>query len=138
MINRRDWLLQQLGISQWTLRRPAVLQGEVAVVVPAGTRLLLVADPPPETDHPLIADVARSMGLRGDQLFVLTPDQVLMLAQPARCPSWWLVTADAPPPGVTLHSPPLATLMENALAKRELWRQIGDYESDNTAEPERS
>ncbi|EDD6876593.1 DNA polymerase III subunit psi, partial [Salmonella enterica subsp. enterica serovar Typhimurium] len=28
MTSRRDWQLQQLGITQWALRRPGALQGE--------------------------------------------------------------------------------------------------------------
>ncbi len=28
MTSRRDWQLQQLGITQWALRRPTALQGE--------------------------------------------------------------------------------------------------------------
>ncbi len=27
MTSRRDWQLQQLGITQWSLRRPGALQG---------------------------------------------------------------------------------------------------------------
>ena len=29
MTSRRDWQLQQLGITQWSLRRPGALQGEL-------------------------------------------------------------------------------------------------------------
>lgn len=28
MTTRRDWQLQQLGITQWSLRRPGALQGD--------------------------------------------------------------------------------------------------------------
>jgi DNA polymerase-3 subunit psi len=28
MTSRRDWQLQQLGITQWSLRRPTALQGK--------------------------------------------------------------------------------------------------------------
>ena len=28
MTSRRDWQLQQLGITQWSLRRPGALQGD--------------------------------------------------------------------------------------------------------------
>lgn len=31
MTSRRDWQLQQLGITQWSLRRPRALQGEIAI-----------------------------------------------------------------------------------------------------------
>lgn len=55
MASKRDWLLQQLGITQWTLRRPSVLQGEVAVSLPPETRLLVVAQTLPAPDDPLFA-----------------------------------------------------------------------------------
>ncbi|MCW0134959.1 DNA polymerase III subunit psi [Escherichia coli] len=29
MTSRRDWQLQQLGITQWSLRRPGALQGRL-------------------------------------------------------------------------------------------------------------
>ncbi|MBE8378368.1 DNA polymerase III subunit psi, partial [Leptospira borgpetersenii serovar Hardjo-bovis] len=35
MTSRRDWRLQQLGITQWVLRRPAALLGEIAIVLPS-------------------------------------------------------------------------------------------------------
>ncbi len=34
MTSRRDWQLQQLGITQWSLRRPGALQGEIAIAIP--------------------------------------------------------------------------------------------------------
>ncbi|SUG98018.1 DNA polymerase III subunit psi [Salmonella enterica subsp. enterica] len=34
MTSRRDWQLQQLGITQWALRRPGALQGEIAISLP--------------------------------------------------------------------------------------------------------
>ncbi|RTG29988.1 DNA polymerase III subunit psi, partial [Serratia marcescens] len=57
MASKRDWLLQQLGITQWTLRRPGVLQGEVAVSLPPEARLLVVAQTLPAPDDPLFCDV---------------------------------------------------------------------------------
>lgn len=38
MTSRRDWQLQQLGITQWSLRRPGALQGEIAIAIPAHAR----------------------------------------------------------------------------------------------------
>ncbi len=43
MTSRRDWQLQQLGITQWALRRPGALQGEIAISLPAHVRLIVVA-----------------------------------------------------------------------------------------------
>ena len=67
MAPRRDWLLQQMGITQWTLRRPTVLQGEIAVTLPAQTRLVIVAAPLPAPHDPLIGDVLHSLSLRPEQ-----------------------------------------------------------------------
>lgn len=135
MTSRRDWQLKQLGITQWALRRPAALQGEVAVVLPAGVRLLLVASPLPPVDHPLVGDVARSLDLAPDQLYPLTPEQVAMLPAGTRCHSWWLGReATGALSGVSLSTPPLADLLGNAAAKRELWRQLCHYEHDFTAD----
>ncbi|HAT25327.1 MAG TPA: DNA polymerase III subunit psi, partial [Pantoea septica] len=47
MTSRRDWLLQQMGITQYQLRRPRVLKGEIAVRLTPGTKLIIVADVAP-------------------------------------------------------------------------------------------
>lgn len=62
MASRRDLLLQQLGITQWVLRRPAVLQGEIAIHLPEDTRLLIVAQQLPEHGDPLLCDVPTQFG----------------------------------------------------------------------------
>ncbi|MGL5800188.1 MAG: DNA polymerase III subunit psi, partial [Plesiomonas sp.] len=43
MSERRDWILQQMGITQWQLRQPAALQGDAAVRVDAQIQLIVVA-----------------------------------------------------------------------------------------------
>ncbi|WP_213990508.1 DNA polymerase III subunit psi [Sodalis sp. dw_96] len=134
MTSRRDWLLHQLGITQWTLRRPAALSGEVAVVLPPEVRLLIVAEAPPPPGHPLVDDVARSLGLSLRQLYQLTPEQVAMLPEETRCHSWWIgLEATRSLSGVSLTTPPLAGLQGNAAAKRDLWQQICRYEQDFSA-----
>ncbi len=134
MTSRRDWLLHQLGITQWTLRRPAALAGEVAVVLPPEIRLLIVAEAPPAAEHPLVGDVARSLGLSLHQLYRLTPEQVMMLPPETRCHSWWMgLEATRSLSGVSFTTPPLAALLGNAAAKRDLWQQICRYEQDFSA-----
>ncbi|KYP97665.1 hypothetical protein BG74_01260 [Sodalis-like endosymbiont of Proechinophthirus fluctus] len=140
MRTRRDWLLQQLGITQWTLRRPAVLRGEVAVTLPGRIRLLLVAEAPPPLDHPLVVDVALSMTLTPAQLYGVTPLQVMMLSDNVRCHCWWLgLEALRDFEGMSsFHTPLLEALSRDADAKRELWRRISDDEYYITAAAGRS
>lgn len=126
MTSRRDWQLQQLGITQWVLRRPAVLQGEVAVTLPGNTRLVIVAAQLPALDAPFIDDVLRSLSLRADQVMSLTPDRVAMLPAGSECPTWWLGDAPSSPAlsGVQLCSPSLDELYQNPQARQALWKQI--------------
>ena len=129
MASRRDWLLQQMGITQWTLRKPAVLQGEVAVSLPDNTRLLIVADVPPPEDDPLVNDVVRSLALAAQQVYRLTPEQVSMLPEGTHCNTWRLgINAPLAVEGTQLSSPALAELYQNAAAKRALWQQICENE----------
>jgi len=139
MATRRDWLLQQLGITQWTLRRPTVLLGEVAVSLPEDTRLLIVADVPPLADDPLINDVIRSLDLAAQQVMCLTPEQVTMLPADLRCNTWRLgISEPLALAGTQLSSPALAELYQDASAKRALWQQICENEQHFYPESRRS
>ncbi|AIN16603.1 DNA polymerase III psi subunit [Yersinia rochesterensis] len=139
MASRRDLLLKQLGITQWTLRRPAVLQGEIAIRLPDDTRLLIVADPLPDQDDPLLCDVLRSLGLTSGQVYALTPERVAMLPEETQCNSWRLgISEPLAVAGVQLHSPALTGLYQDASAKRTLWQQICHHEADFYPDASRS
>ncbi len=139
MASRRDILLQQLGITQWTLRRPAVLQGEIAIRLPDDTRLLIVADPLPEQDDPLLCDVLRSLGLTPRQAYALTPERVAMLPEETQCNSWRLgISEPLAVAGAQLYSPALTGLYQDASAKRTLWQQICHHEADFYPDASRS
>ncbi|MBV4368214.1 DNA polymerase III subunit psi [Erwinia sp. BNK-24-b] len=131
MSSRRDWLLQQMGITQYTLRRPRALHGEVSISLPEQTRLLIVAEVPPPLSDPLIRDVLAAMLVREHEVMALTPDQLAMLPDETRCISWCLgLNVPVAVNGSQLASPVLAELYHNADAKRALWQQISHYESD--------
>lgn len=95
MTSRRDWQLQQLGITQWALRRPGALQGEIAISLPAHVRLIVVAEELPALNEPLMRDILRALTVSPDQVLSLAPERVAMLPQGSRCNSWRLGT-DAP------------------------------------------
>lgn len=139
MASKRDWLLQQLGITQWTLRRPGALQGEIAVSLPAEVCLLVVAQVLPDPQDPLFCDVLRSLGLQPAQTYGLTPDQVAMLPEGTECDSWRLGIAEPlAVAGAQLYSPALAELSQDAGAKRALWQQICHHEQHFTPDNGRS
>ncbi|HEY1843323.1 MAG TPA: DNA polymerase III subunit psi [Buttiauxella sp.] len=134
---RRDWLLGQLGITQWELRRPLVLQGEIAVSLSANTRLVMVAQELPPLTDPLVSDVLRSLALEPQQVMQLTPDRAAMLPAEIRCNSWRLgVDEPLSLPGAQLTTPALTELYHNGTARQGLWQQICKYEHDFFPESE--
>ncbi|AUU04510.1 TPA: DNA polymerase III subunit psi [Raoultella planticola] len=131
MTSRREWQLQQLGITRWSLRRPGVLQGEIAISLPGHIRLVMVAENPPSLTEPLARDILCALALSPDQVLQLTPDRVAMLPQDSRCNSWRLGT-DAPLPlaGAQLSTPAFDELQTSAPARMALWQQICAHEHD--------
>ena len=125
MTSRRDWQLQQLGITQWSLRRPGALQGEIAIAIPAHVRLVMVANDLPALTDPLVSDVLRALTVSPDQVLQLTPEKIAMLPQGSRCNSWRLGT-DEPLSleGAQVASPALTELRANPTARAALWHQI--------------
>ncbi|EOD1044367.1 TPA: DNA polymerase III subunit psi [Citrobacter farmeri] len=131
MTTRRDWQLQQLGITQWSLRRPGALQGEIAISIPAHVRLVMVGEILPPLTEPLISDILRALTLSPDQVLQVTPERVAMLPQGSRCNSWLLGTeAPLSLEGAQVATPAFDELRANPTARAELWQQICTHEHD--------
>ena len=131
MTSRRDWQLQQLGITQWSLRRPGALQGEIAIAIPAHVRLVMVANDLPALTDPIVSDVLRALTVSPDQVLQLTPEKIAMLPQGSRCNSWRLGTeASLPLAGAQVSTPAFDELQTSAPARRALWQQICAHEHD--------
>lgn len=131
MTTRRDWQLQQLGITQWSLRRPGALQGEIAISIPAHIRLVMIGETLPPLTEPLVSDILRALMLSPDQVLQVTPERVAMLPQGSRCNSWKMGT-DAPLllEGAQVVTPAFDELRANPAARAALWQQICTHEHD--------
>lgn len=131
MTSRRDWQLQQLGITQWVLRRPAALQGEIAISLPAHIRLVMVARTLPALTTPLIRDLLLTLSISPERVLPLTPDRVEMLPPHSQCLSLWLgvepLTSLA---GTALRTQTLDELRQAPAARAALWQQICEHEHD--------
>ncbi|WP_256853091.1 DNA polymerase III subunit psi [Pantoea sp. Fr+CA_20] len=130
MTSRRDWLLQQMGITQYQLRRPRVLQGEIAVRLLPDTQLIIVADNPPGLQEPFLRDVLHTLSLKPTQVMTVTPDQLQMLPETLSCAGWLLgVESEQPFNGVALSSASFNELLSSGAARRALWQQMCDHDS---------
>lgn len=137
MTSRRDWQLQQLGITQWSLRRPTVLQGEIAISLPEHIRLVIVADTLPPLTDPIVSDILRALAVAPDRVLQLTPERVAMLPQGSRCNSWWLGEGDPIAlEGAQVTSPAFNELQVSAPARAALWQQICAHEHDFFPKPD--
>jgi len=139
MTTRREWQLQQLGITRWSLRRPGALRGEIAITLPAHVRLVMAGNNLPALTHPFISDILRALMLTPDQVLQLTPDRVAMLPEGSHCNSWRL-GIDEPITliGAQIATPAWADLRSNPAACAALWQQICTYEHDFFPQHDRS
>ncbi|MXP49310.1 DNA polymerase III subunit psi [Pantoea sp. Eser] len=136
MTSRRDWFLQQMGIKQYQLRRPRVLQGEIAVTLAPETQLIIVAETPPGLHEPLMRDVLHTLNLQPAQVMTVTPDQLQMLPETLHCAGWLLgVESEQTFNGVALTSASFNELISSGAAKRALWQQMCNHDSHLFSHP---
>ncbi|WP_210484325.1 DNA polymerase III subunit psi [Pantoea ananatis] len=130
MTSRRDWLLQQMGITQYQLRRPRVLQGEIAVRLLPDTQLIIVAENPPGLQEPILRDVLHTLSLKPTQVMTVTPGQLQMLPETLNCAGWLLgVESEQTFNGVALTSASFNELLSSGAARRALWQQMCEHDS---------
>ncbi len=119
-----------MGITQYQLRRPRVLQGEIAVTLLPGTRLVLVAEHAPELQEPLVRDVLRALAIQPAQVMTLTPEQLPMLPEQVDCVGWLLgVQSEHPFNGIRFDTAVFNELISSGAAKRALWQQMCNHDS---------
>lgn len=94
--SRRDWQLEQMGIRQYRLTRPAALRGEVAITIPDDVKVIVICQTMPESASPLWLDLLRAMALTSDRVYCLMLDNVMMIPESVRCAFWLLGLDEAP------------------------------------------
>lgn len=131
MVLRRDTLLNELGVIQWVLRRPSALRGDVAVVLPVETRLLLISPLSISLDTPVLRDVLRTLQLTIQQVYCITPEQLNLLPVHDSLLVWYLGVEPVPKrEDICILTPALDHFSHSSDAKRALWQQICQHETD--------
>lgn len=118
-----------MGITEYVLRRPHVLQGESNISPPTDTGLLVVTKAVRILEDTLVSDVLRTLKISPQQVFCVTPEQLVRLSSPLLYPCWCM----EPDTKIDTHKPILHTMTLDRLhrdpqAKRMIWKQI--YEND--------
>lgn len=128
-MNRRDLLLTEMNISQWTLVKPQVLKGDAQIRLADTVKLVVVC----EKDHQqtgLFQDILRALQLNYEQYQWLGLEQAMRL-QFDHQPIFWLIQPE-------IQAVQFTKKFANQTAwqceswqklfdpkqKRELWRKI--------------
>ncbi|OOF25785.1 hypothetical protein BZJ19_07060 [Salinivibrio proteolyticus] len=123
--------LQAMGLSVWQLRHPELYGREQEVIqLPENCQLLLVCDDPlSEQDAWLLGNILKSMKLEADMARQLPHAALAALGDHHLVWCWYIGEPEVVIDGVhTLRSLPLAQMHDNPAAKRDLWRQICQYD----------
>ncbi len=132
-MNRRDLLLQEMGITQWQLNRPDALKGAVNLAVAQHIRLIIIAEQAIPATQQLLQDILRSLEIGAQDCLCINFDFApLMKIQHPVC--YWLLSNNPQKIDRTLayckqavaqwQSPDWQSLRQDPQAKRQLWRQI--------------
>ena len=125
-----------MGITQYQLRRPRVLKGEIAVTLTPGTRLVMVTEQAPGLQEPLISDVLRVLNIQPAQVMTLTPEQLPMLPEQVDCAGWLMgVESEHPFNGITFTTAVFNELISSGAAKRALWQQMCNHDNHLFSHP---
>ncbi|UDG79222.1 DNA polymerase III subunit psi [Candidatus Ecksteinia adelgidicola] len=129
MTLNKDWLLDQLGLTKWKLRKSRIFQDKTTLKLLFNAKLLIISHILPDPRNILFCDILRSINLTPEKTYSLKPDQVIMLPKNIKCNSWRLGIKELFfIAGAQLYSPTLVELAKCPKAKYELWKQICYYE----------
>jgi len=134
-MNKQDWYLNQLGITQYVLRNPSVMKGESAMNIADNVRLIVVSQLVP-TDK-IFYDILKAIHLTEQDCLILSPSQLIMPIEQVNHVIWFI---DQPLPDTWQTSPLLeskaiittVSLTQLALSpnlKRQLWHNLCQYEN---------
>ncbi|OOS01169.1 DNA polymerase III subunit psi [Canicola haemoglobinophilus] len=131
-MNRRDKLLQEMGISQWQLRQPNIFKGLVNVPVAQNIRLIVIAEQALSKEQPFLQDVFRGLEFSTEDCLCIDFD-FLPYLQVEHEVIYWLLTEDQQKIDRTLvdkqgshcwKTCELEKLTQSPHAKRQFWQQI--------------
>lgn len=135
-MTEQDWYLQQCNITQYILRNSVVFKGEMATHISDEIRLIVVADQKPT--QKIYTDILNAIRLKEEQVLILTPSQLIIPASDIKTVIWFIdFTPDENWQNhLTIQTSSLDVLANTPQQKRQLWRQLCQYENYFHPEPQ--
>lgn len=134
-MNKQDWYLNQLNITQYVLRNPSVLKGESLLNITDNIRLIIVSKLYPT--EKIFGDILKAIHLTEDNCLTLLPAQLIMPIEQINNVIWFI---DEPLPDnwqksnlreekAIIETVDLAKLTKSPNLKRKLWYDLCQYEN---------
>lgn len=134
-MNNSDWYLNQLGITQYVLRKPAAIKGEASISIAENIRLIVISQSPPHDK--IFYDILKAIGLSSEDCLILSPTQLIMPLEQLNQVIWLIDTAVPDnwrtSPSLSqkalIETVDLGQLTSSATLKRQLWNTLCQYEN---------
>lgn len=127
----RDWYLEQLGIPQYQLRHPHALCGKGMFALSKRTRLIIIAETC-TLNSAFMVDLLAAIGCDPSSLLLIKPTQIAFLPTKMDGVIWIMGNMDnlglPYQSNLIIRSPAWNELVQSAQHKRQLWRQLSNYE----------
>lgn len=128
-MNRRDLLLNAMGITQWELVKPQVLKGDAQIRLSPAIKFVVICEENRQTSG-IFHDLLRTLQLRADEYQWLNREQLARITFDHK-PIFWLIQPHEQAVKIKqkfANVPTIQTESWQDLAqseqKRQLWRQI--------------
>ena len=132
-IKRRDILLQEMGITEWTLVKTNTLKGVVNLDIQENIRLVIVSEQRVENSHPFIQDICRSLDIFEKDCLIIdfellpylqTKHAVIFLCLTDQTDNIRQFKASPVLKEASYYSSSLPRLVSSVQQKRQLWQDI--------------
>ncbi|WP_392553360.1 DNA polymerase III subunit psi [Orbus wheelerorum] len=134
-MNNQDWYLNQLGITQYILRKPTVMKGEASINIANNIRLIIVSQSAP--DDKIFYDILKAINVKKEDCLILSPAQLFMPLNQLNHVIWF-INENIPDSWKSAHTlndkaiietTTLSELAQSPNLKRQLWRTLCQYEN---------
>lgn len=135
-MNKQDWYLNKLNITQYLLRKPNVIKGEAKIHITDNIRLIVITESQPAHEK-IFQDILRAIHVSPEDCLTLTPSQLLMPLEQINHVIWFIdetlpeswqsSSVRDSKPIITTQS--LAQIALSPQLKRQLWQTLCQYEN---------
>ncbi|WP_392560153.1 DNA polymerase III subunit psi [Orbus mooreae] len=134
-MNNPDWYLNQLGITQYILRKPTAMKGEASINIAENIRLIIVTRAAPSDK--IFTDILKAIHLTTDDCLILSPNQLIMPIEQLDRVIWfidqslpdsWSESSELNNKAI-IKTVSLTQLALSATLKRQLWNMLCQYEN---------